>query len=87
MATHSSILAWEIPWTEEPGQLPSMELPELVGHDLATQRQQTSKGYMYQSQTPGSSHPTPFPLDIHMFVLYLCVSVSALQMRSSIPLF
>ena len=21
MATHSSILAWEIPWTEEPGQL------------------------------------------------------------------
>ena len=24
MATHSSILAWEIPWTEEPGRLPSM---------------------------------------------------------------
>ena len=23
MATHSSILAWEIPWTEEPGGLPS----------------------------------------------------------------
>ena len=22
MATHSSILAWEIPWTEEPGRLP-----------------------------------------------------------------
>ena len=26
MATHSSILAWEIPWTEEPGRLQSMEL-------------------------------------------------------------
>ena len=26
MATHSSILAWRIPWTEEPGGLPSMEL-------------------------------------------------------------
>ena len=26
MATHSSILAWEIPWTEEPGGLHSMEL-------------------------------------------------------------
>ena len=26
MATHSRILAWEIPWTEEPGGLPSMEL-------------------------------------------------------------
>ena len=24
VATHSSILAWEIPWTEEPGQLQSM---------------------------------------------------------------
>ena len=26
MATHSSILAWEIPWTEEPGGLKSMGL-------------------------------------------------------------
>ena len=35
MATHSSTLAWEIPWTEEPGRLQSMGLEEL-GHDLAT---------------------------------------------------
>jgi len=28
MATHSSILAWEIPWTEEPGGLRSMESQE-----------------------------------------------------------
>ena len=28
MATHSSILAWEIPWTEEPGRLQSMGLPQ-----------------------------------------------------------
>ena len=26
MATHSSILAWKIPWTEEPGRLQSMGL-------------------------------------------------------------
>ena len=26
MTTHSSILAWEIPWTEEPGGLQSVEL-------------------------------------------------------------
>ena len=26
MSTHSSILAWRIPWTEEPGRLQSMEL-------------------------------------------------------------
>ena len=31
MATHSSILAWKIPWTEEPGRLQSMEL-QRVGH-------------------------------------------------------
>ena len=28
MATHSSILAWEIPWTEEPGGLQLMRLQE-----------------------------------------------------------
>ena len=32
MATHSSILAWRIPWTEEPGGLQSMEWHR-VGHD------------------------------------------------------
>ena len=32
MATHSSILAWRIPWTEEPGRLQSME-SQRVGHD------------------------------------------------------
>ena len=29
MATHSSILAWEIPWTEEPGGLQSMGVTQL----------------------------------------------------------
>ena len=32
MATDFSILAWEIPWTEEPGGLQSMESQQ-VGHD------------------------------------------------------
>ena len=32
MATHSSILAWRIPWTEEPGRLQSMGSLR-VGHD------------------------------------------------------
>ena len=39
MATHSSILAWEIPWTEELGGLQSMGLKR-VGHDLGTKQQQ-----------------------------------------------
>ena len=38
MATHSSILAWEIPWTEEPGGLQSMG-SHRVGHDWAHQHQ------------------------------------------------
>ena len=32
MAAHSSILAWKIPWTGEPGRLPSMGL-QRVRHD------------------------------------------------------
>ena len=32
MATHSSILAWKIPWMEEPGRLQSMG-QQRVGHD------------------------------------------------------
>ena len=43
MATHSGILAWEIPWTEEPGGLQSMG-SQRVRQDLATeQRQQGAK--------------------------------------------
>ena len=34
MATHSSILAWRIPWTEEPGRLQFSGIAR-VGHDLA----------------------------------------------------
>ena len=33
MATHSSILAWRIPWTDEPGRLQSIEL-QRAGHDF-----------------------------------------------------
>ena len=39
MATLSNILAWEIPWTEEPGKLQSME-SQRVRHNLATKQQQ-----------------------------------------------
>ena len=39
MATYSNILAWEIPWTEEPGELQSMG-SQRIGHDLVTKQQQ-----------------------------------------------
>ena len=32
MPTHCSILAWRIPWTEEPGELQSM-VSQRIGHD------------------------------------------------------
>ena len=41
MAAHSSTLAWKIPWTEEPGRLPSMGL-QRVGHNWATSLHFTS---------------------------------------------
>jgi len=40
IATHSNILAWEIPWTEEPDGLQSMG-SQRVGHDLATKHTHT----------------------------------------------
>jgi len=43
MATHSSILAWKIPWTEEPSRQQSMGL-QRVRHDLATKQQQMYLG-------------------------------------------
>ena len=39
LATHPSILAWEIPWTEEPGGLQSMG-SQRVGHNLVAKQQE-----------------------------------------------
>ena len=41
MAAHSSILAWKIPWTVEPGRLPSVG-SQRVGHDCVTSLHFTS---------------------------------------------
>ena len=40
MALHSSILAWRIPWIEDPGRLQSTG-SQTVGHDLVTKQQQS----------------------------------------------
>ena len=50
MATCSGILAWEIPWTEEPGGLPSMG-SQRVRHNLVTQQQQYIKTYMLKKKS------------------------------------
>ena len=43
METLSSILAWKIPWAEEPGGLQSMAL-QRVGHDRITEHTQQTSG-------------------------------------------
>ena len=43
MATRSNILAWEIPWTEDPGRLQSMG-SQRVGHDLVTEQHNNKNG-------------------------------------------
>ena len=49
MAAHSSILAWEISWTEEPGGQQSMG-SQIVGHDLMTKIQQWNICFTRQSR-------------------------------------
>ena len=46
MATHSSILAWEIPWTEKPGRLQSMG-SQRVRHNLATKQHGVSSSHVW----------------------------------------
>ena len=51
MATHSSILAWRIPWTEEPGGLQSMWL-QRVRHDW-----ETSLSFFHEAQYQKMNNP------------------------------
>ena len=46
MATHSNILAWKIPWTEEPGGQQSMG-SQRVRHDLATKLRNSQREEMH----------------------------------------
>ena len=55
MATHSSILAWEIPWTEEPGGLQSIGWQK--SQTQFSNKTTTTEVYLCQSQSPNSSPP------------------------------
>ena len=50
MATHSSILTWKIPWTEEPRRLQSMWL-QRVGHNWACMHMYTASNTKYYNFT------------------------------------
>ena len=63
MATHSSTLAWEIPWTEEPGGLQSLGL-HTVGHDWTTEH---THMYLYFCDTDAEC----FPLTVLTYIVLL----------------
>ena len=58
MATHSTILAWEIPWTEKPRGLQSMGL-QRVGHDLVELVVVSELNYQYLASLFGEGNGTP----------------------------
>ena len=56
MATHSSVLAWRIPWTGKPGVLQSMG-SQRVGHDLATNTFIFTRNRQHCSRCGGQLEP------------------------------
>ena len=81
MATHSSIFAWKIPWTEEPGGLQSLG-SQRVGHDWATNTHTHTHTDMKDlPRTRRKAFMVIFPTNcwqtvLHGKALYLRVSIS-----------
>ena len=79
MATHSNILAWRTPWTEEPGRLQSMGL-QRVRHDWVTSLtltcplSQWCHSTILSSVAPFSSCPQSFPVSGSFRMNWLFVS-------------
>ena len=60
MTTCSSILAWKIPWTEEPGGLQSVK-SQRIKHNLVTKQQHSNnRAYIYIFKTPCICSKIPF---------------------------
>ena len=58
MTTHSSTLAWKIPWAEEPGRLHTVHGIARVTHDLATKPPPIGEEYLYDVNL-GHTHAEP----------------------------
>ena len=76
MASHSSILAWKIPWTEQPGRLYSMG-SQRVRHDQATSLSFFSFSYFILVCFPWSLFPNPFSLLVTHYNIIHVLSVYA----------
>ena len=60
MATHSSIHAWRIPWTEEPGGLQSLG-SQRVGHNLLTKQQEAHTLWFLHPERSCCVYPSAWP--------------------------
>ena len=75
MATHSSILAWEIPWTEEPGRLQSIG-SQRVGHNLVTKQQQIYMIHYHKTEYIVQKHYDEMLIDIMVVLLLYSYALS-----------
>ena len=73
MATHSSVLAWRIPWTEEPGGLQSMG-SQRVGPDKNDFTYLMPFPGSFPSSTQAVAHLLPFPGYFKGVVVLLFIS-------------
>ena len=87
MATHSSILTWKIPWTEEPGGLQSMR--SRVGHNTATAHTPYPQWKYISTETTDIPYYTLsfFPYgDVYVLSRFSCVSETLATVAHQAPL-
>ena len=83
MATHSSILAWRIPWTEEPGRIQSMGL-QRVRHDWATNTflRKQEEGTCNLNKRQLRSHK----MLSHFSCIWLCATLWTVASQAPLPM-
>ena len=84
MATHSSILAWEIPWTEDPGRLQSMG-SQRDGLNLVTKHQQWSGVEKCNLDRRPRFHPFCFSPELNISASQWARQVTAVRSRNPSP--
>ena len=69
MASHSSILSWQIPWTEEPGRLQSMG-SQRAGHN-GTQEHSSKRLNMKIKQSEPAEAKLQIPIHVFFYIGHL----------------
>ena len=72
IAVHSSVLAWEIPWTEEPGGLQSMESPELDKTEAEKALARGPRAFDGRARTVAEGSQLPGLLILASLTRYVC---------------